>query len=147
MNSGNFNTGMTWGQNIGGGTMVGGTGMSDSGYGGSNSGMWGGNIGGQGDLGQGNVFIGGGMSNLAYGGEMSGQDCASLGPQFNSAGECIACCGEQYAGTGFYGSGEEFTPDTGSVDPNMSGECFEQYQATMGAGYEGSYEEFAGLYC
>ena len=132
--------------NWGGGT----SGMSGTGIlsGSDVAGQWGSSgIGGQGDLGTGNVFIGGGMASGAYGGGMSGQDCASLGPQFNSAGECIACCGEQYAGTGFYGSVEEFTPDTGSVDPSMSGECFEQYQATMGAGYQGSYEEFAGLYC
>ena len=144
---GNPSTGSTFGWGFGGihGT---GSGMSPEGGNYYTGDLWGqSGIGGQGDLGTGNVFIGGGMTSGAYGGGMSGQDCASLGPQFNSAGECIACCGEQYAGTGFYGSGEGFNPDTGSVDPDLFGECFEQYQATMGAGYEGSYEEFAGLYC
>ena len=150
-------TGLGWGLHMGGpGSLyTSGSAMVDYDFGsdydnlmGQNAGMWGGNIGGQGDLGQGNVFIGGGMSNLAYGGEMSGQDCASLGPQFNSAGECIACCGEQYASTGFYGTGGEgWSPENESIDPDFNLECYSQYEATMGAGYEGSYEEFAGLYC
>ena len=38
--------------------------------------------GGAGDLGFGNMFTGGGQS----------YDCATQGPAYNSAGECIACC-------------------------------------------------------
>ena len=124
-----------------------------------NTGM--GNQGGAGDLGTGSYFAGGGMGTSYYGGPVSGtgtqdstglweQDCSQIGPQYNMQGECIACCETQYANVGFYGhDASGFIPgDTTEINPDdYSGECFSQYQATADMGYQGSFEEFAGLYC
>jgi hypothetical protein len=43
----------------------------------------GGNVGGSGDLGFGNMYTGGAAQNY---------DCVTQGPAYNSAGQCIACC-------------------------------------------------------
>jgi hypothetical protein len=112
-------------------------------------GFGGGAIGGQGDLGTGNVFIGGGMASGVFGGEMSGQDCATLGPQFNTQGECISCCGEQYAGAGFYGTGEEYEGGGDyTIDPNMDTDCAGLYSQSGGYDFTNlSYSEFESMYC
>ena len=52
----------------------------------------GGNIGGSGDLGTGSGFAGGSMYNTLTGGGLWDYDCDLLGPSYNSAGVCIACC-------------------------------------------------------
>jgi len=137
---------------------------------GDGTGYGGGTIGGQGDLGTGNVFIGGGMANNALGFEMSGQDCATLGPQFNSSGECISCCESQYAGTGFYGDPNAGNMDVDDMYPDGPGlgddwnnmnnpgftldddftadeDCLAQFSGAQGAGYAGSYSDFSSLYC
>ena len=56
------------------------------------TGIGGGNIGGSGDLGTGGAFAGGSMYNTQMGGGLWDYDCATQGPSYNSAGECIACC-------------------------------------------------------
>jgi hypothetical protein len=116
---------------------------------GGQEGQYGGGAqGGAGDLGTGNVFIGGGMGSSLYGEGMTGQDCATVGPSFNMQGECIACCGEQYAGTGFYGTGEEYVPEEGTIDPNMDTDCASLY--SQAGGFDGtqlSFSEFTSLYC
>ena len=57
------------------------------------SGVGGGNIGGSGDLGTGAWAAGGTAWNTLQGtGGLWEYDCDSLGPSYNSAGECIACC-------------------------------------------------------
>ena len=56
----------------------------------------GGSIGGSGDLGTGSAFAGGSMYNTIGSmwntGGLWDYDCDTLGPSYNSAGECIACC-------------------------------------------------------
>lgn len=115
-----------------------------------------GNIGGAGDVGYGSYFAGGGevwdwtapgTAQGPPGTSPQDYDCATLGPSFNSAGECIACCGEQYAGTGFYGTGEEWDPETGEVDPENA-DCASLYSQAGGFDMtQLSFSEFQGLYC
>jgi hypothetical protein len=57
------------------------------------AGTGGGNIGGSGDLGTGAWAAGGTAWSTLHGGGLWEYDCATLGPSYNSAGECIACCG------------------------------------------------------
>jgi len=111
-------------------------------------GYGGGGQGGAGDLGTGNVFMGGGMGSSMFGEGLQGQDCSNIGPQFNSAGECIACCEEQYAGQGFYGTGEEYEGEGGSIDPDIEGDCASMYAQSGGFDMtQLSYTEFESLYC
>lgn len=64
-----------------------GAGVGPGGQATAGPGAAGGNIGGPGDLGTGAMFGGGSM-----GGPGMEYDCATQGPSYNSAGECIACC-------------------------------------------------------
>jgi hypothetical protein len=90
--------------------------------------------------------MGGGMGSSMFGEGIQGQECSNIGPQFNMQGDCIACCGEEYAGEGFYGTGEEFEYGTGTVDPDANTDCVDMYNET--GGMSGlSYEEFAATFC
>ena len=118
-------------------------------------GTGGGNQGGPGDLGTGSYFAGGGMGTSMFGGSQPTpstglweQDCSQIGPQYNMQGECIACCENQYAGTGFYGDPDwESGGGGGTIDPDMGGECLDMYQAAGGANSGMDYGTFEGLYC
>jgi hypothetical protein len=109
----------------------------------------GGTQGGPGDLGTGSYFAGGGLGSSMFGEGLWEQECSQIGPQFNSAGECIACCGEQYAGTGFYGDPDYVAPEgeTHEIDPDAGGECLDMYTAAGGASSGMDYDTFEGLYC
>ena len=104
---------------------------------------------GAGDLGTGNVFIGGGMGSSIYGEGLQGQDCMNIGPQFNSSGECIACCSEQYAHAGFYGhGGDPAETDVGMLDEPENPDCNSLYAQSGGFDMtQLSYTEFESMYC
>ena len=113
---------------------------------------WGGGYsgtqGGQGDLGTGSGFQGGGVwATQQYGG-ITEWDCASWGPSYNAQGECIACCGDEWD-PDYEGPTEwSLDPDAGSGMMGPSDpECHSQWMATQDSGYEGTYSEFASVYC